>query len=118
MANATYKILGQGVPTTTTSTTLYTVGATSAYSGAVISSVHICNTTATAATAYLYVVKGAGTAGTTNAVLYGVPVPANSTITYTNGITLSNTAGTADFIVAGSGTSSALTFTVSGTEII
>ena len=118
MANATYKILGQGVPTTTTSTTLYTVGATSAYSGAVISSVHIANVTASAATAYLYVVKGGSTAGTANAVLYNVSVPANSTIAYTNGITLSNTAGTADFLVAGAGTASALTFTVSGTEII
>ena len=118
MAQATYKILGQGVPTTSTSTTLYTVGATSAYSGAVVSSVHIANTTATAATAYLYVVKGAGTAGTTNAVLYNVSVPPYSTISYTNGITLSNTAGTADFLVGGTGTSGALTFTVSGSEII
>jgi hypothetical protein len=110
-----YKILGQGVPTTSTSTTLYTVPSTSTQT--VISTVTICNTTSTAAGAYLYLVKGGATAGTTNALVYNSSIPANGTVTLTLGLTLSVTASTVDFIVGGSGTSGSLTFTVSGSEI-
>ena len=111
----TYKILGQGVPTTATSTTLYTVPNTSTQT--VISTVTICNTTGTAAGAYLYLIKGGATAGTTNALVYNSSIPANGTVTLTLGLTLSNTSSTVDFIVGGTATSGALTFTVSGSEI-
>jgi hypothetical protein len=111
----TYKILGQGVPTTSTSTTLYTVPNTSTQT--VVSTVTICNTSSSAAGAYLYLVKGGGSAGTTNALVYNTSILGNSTVTLTLGLTLSNTGGTADFIVGGTGTSGALTFTVSGSEI-
>ena len=111
----TYKILGQGVPTTSTSTTLYTVPNTSTQT--VISTVTICNTTTSPAGAYLYLVKGGGSAATTNALVYNSSIPANSTVTLTLGLTLSNTASVVDFIVGGTGTSGALTFTVSGSEI-
>jgi len=111
----TYKILGQGVPTTSTSTTLYTVPTTSTQT--VISTVTICNTTTSPATAYLYLVKGGATAGTTNALVYNSSLAANSTTTLTLGLTLSATASVVDFLVGGTGTSGALTFTVSGSEI-
>ena len=111
----TYKILGQGVPTTSTSTTLYTVPNTSTQT--VISTVTVCNTTATAAGAYLYLVKGGATAGTTNALVYNSTIPANGVANFTLGLTLSATAAVVDFLVGGSATSGALTFTVSGSEI-
>lgn len=111
----TYKILGQGVPTTTTSTALYTVPSTTTQT--VVSSVTVANTTASAAAAYLYVVKGGSTAATTNAVVYGASIPANSTASFTLGITLSNTASVVDFIQCGSGTSGSLTFQAFGSEI-
>ena len=110
-----YKILGQSVPTGTSSTTLYTVPNTS--TNTVVSSVSICNTTSAPATAYLYVVRGGGTAGTSNAVLFNVTVPAESSTTYSNGITISNTSGVVDFIVCGTDTSGALTFQAWGSEI-
>lgn len=109
------KILGQGVPTTSTSTTLYTVPNTSTQT--VVSTVVIANTTGTAAAAYLYVVKGGGTAGTSNAIMYNVSVAGQDSTAVTIGATLSNTAGTPDFIVAGSGTSGSLTFTAFGSEV-
>lgn len=111
----TYKILGQGVPTSTNSTTLYTVP--NATTNTIISTVTICNTTGSAAAAYLYCVKGGFVAGTANAIIYGASVPANTTLTFTVGLTLSNTSSVADFLVGGTGTSGALTFTVSGSEI-
>ena len=111
----TYKILGQGVPTTTTSTTLYTVPNTSTQT--VVSTVVISNTTGTAASAYLYAVKGGSTAGTSNAIMYNVAVAAQDSTAVTIGATLSNTAGVVDFIVCGSGTSGSLTFTAFGSEI-
>lgn len=114
MPNA-YKILGQGVPTGTTSTTLYTVPNTS--TSTVVGTVSICNTTAGPVNAYLYVVKGGSTAGTSNAVMYKVKVPAETTTTFSGGITLSNTSGTVDFIVCGSDVSGALTFQAWGSEI-
>jgi hypothetical protein len=109
------KILGQGVPTTTTSTTLYTVPNNSTQT--TIPDVVICNVSANPAGAYLYAVKGGGTAGTTNAVAYGFTVAANSTITLNLSATLSNTAGVVDFLVCGSSVSAALTFTAFGSEI-
>lgn len=114
MATTTYKILGQGVPTTTTSTALYTVGATSTQ--AIVSTVVICNVTSTPAAAYLYAVKGGSTAGTANALLYGGLIPANGTVTLTLGVTLGG--GALDFIQCGSGTSGSLTFTVFGSETV
>lgn len=110
----TIKIMGQGVPTTTTSTTLYTVPNNSTQSS--IPDVVVCNVTASPAAAYLYAVKGGGTAGTSNAIAYGFNVPANSTITLNLSITLSNTSGVVDFLVCGSSVASALTFTAFGSE--
>lgn len=111
----TYKILGQGVPTTSTSTTLYQVPNTS--TSTIVSTINIANTTGASANAFLYVVKGGGSAGTSNAIAYSVACPANSTTSFTLGITLSSTSGTVDSIVCGSGTSGSLTFQAFGSEI-
>jgi hypothetical protein len=110
----TYKILGQSVPTTTTNGTLYTVPNTSTQT--VVSSITVCNTSNAGADAYLYVVKGGGTAGTANAIIYDVTLDAFSTTTLTLGITLSNTSSVVDSIVCGSGTASSLTFQAFGSE--
>jgi hypothetical protein len=110
----TYKILGQAVPTTTTNGTLYTVPSTSTQT--VVSSITVCNTSNAGADAYIYVVKGGSTAGTSNAIMYGVSLDALSTTTLTLGLTLSNTSSVVDFIACGSGTASSLTFQAFGSE--
>lgn len=112
-----YKILGtQAAPTTNGSGTAAASGnyVVPASTSAVVSTIAICNTTASAATAYLYAVPSGGTSGTGNAVVYGATVSANSTATFTLGITLA--AGSA--LVYGSGTSGALTFSAFGSEIV
>jgi hypothetical protein len=105
-----YKVLGQAAPSTTANTDVYTVA-----SGrmAVISSIVICNTTATAATYNVYQRIAGATASTANAIVYGATVPANTTNTIEVKITL----GATDVITVASGTGSALTYTVNGSEI-
>ena len=112
----TYKILGQGTPTTTNGTTLYTVPSTTTQT--VVSTVTICNTSTAPTGAYLYVGKGSAAASTSNALIYNSSIQPNTTVTVTIGLTLSNTASVVDNIYCGSSTSSGnLTFTLSGSEI-
>jgi hypothetical protein len=109
----TYKILGQVLPTTTTNpygTLLYTVPASTS---TVVSSITVTNVTSTPAAAYVYAGKAGATGSTSNALLYGTTVPANSTLTFTLGVTLATT----DTLAIGTGTASALTFQAFGSEI-
>lgn len=111
----TYKILAQSAPTTTGSGVAAASGqyVVPALTSTVVSTITVCNTTATAANAYLYAVPSAGTSATGNAIVYASPVPGNSTVTFTLGITLA--AGGA--LIFGSGTSGSLTFQAFGSEI-
>jgi hypothetical protein len=83
----------------------------------VVSSIVIANVSGTEAKAYLYVTKGSASAGTANALVYGLAVPANGTASFTLGLTLSNTTSVVDTIKCGSETSGALTFQAFGSEI-
>lgn len=85
---ATYKVLGQSNPSATTATTLYTCGAAS---GAVISTITVCNQAASAGT-YRIAVRPAGAAlAAQHYVAYDVTIAANDTTAVTLGITLANT---------------------------
>jgi len=48
-----------------------------------VKDIDICNTTATSATASVYLVGNSATAGTTNALLYNVTIPAYSNMQWT-----------------------------------
>lgn len=105
-----YKILGQQRPSDTNATDIYTVPASTQ---AVISSILICNTTSSAATFSVFQRVSTQTAGEANAIAFDQNIPANSTTTIEAKLTLSST----NVLSVKSGTSSALTFTVNGSEI-
>jgi hypothetical protein len=84
----TYKVLGQSNPSATTATTLYTVPSATA---SIVSTVTICNQTATAGT-YRVAVRPAGASlAAQHYVAYDVSLPGNATDTLTLGITLATT---------------------------
>ena len=99
--------LGQAAITTGV-TTLYTVPANTR---TLLKEFSIANTTAAAINVRVFLVPSAGTAGTSNAFLYDVPVPANNALQY-NGIDVLN-AG--DFIQI-QAVSTGLTIIASGGE--
>lgn len=106
----TYKILGQAAPSSTANANLYTVpSATSA----IVSTLTIVNTTTTAATARVFARIAGAAAATSNAIIYDATIQANSTASFTLGMTLATT----DIITVQTGTSNALTFTAFGSEI-
>ena len=109
MATA-YKIIGQSAPANTSNADLYTVPAATS---AIVSTISITNTTATAANATVYIRKAGASAAASNALVYTQSVPAYSTVTYTNGITLATT----DVITINTATASALTFQAFGSEL-
>jgi ATP-dependent protease ClpP protease subunit len=107
---ATYKVLGQALPTNTSSTTLYTVpSATSA----IVSTISVTNVTGTAATYRVYVVQSGGSVGLGNALVYDATAKANSMTALTLGVALS----TGDAIHVASGTGNAITFQAFGSEV-
>lgn len=110
MATSTYKILGQSAPTTTSNADLITVGASKSQ---IVSTLNVANTTATAATARVFARIAGAAAAAGNALLYDVSIPANSSASFTLGITLAAT----DVITVQTGTANALTFTAFGTEL-
>ena len=105
-----YKILGQASPANTSNANLYTVPT---LTQSVTSTIAIANTTASSATARIFVRINGAAAAASNAILFDSSVPGNSTITMTLGITLN--AG--DIITVRSGTANALTFHAFGNEI-
>ena len=105
-----YKVLGQAAPANTSNANLYTVPASTS---AIVSTLVIANTTATAATADVFVRIAGAAAAASNAILYDASIPANSTATFTLGMTLATT----DIITIQTGTANALTFTAFGSEI-
>jgi len=109
MASA-YKILGQAAPANTSNADLFTVPASHSY---VVSSLVVTNTTTTAATARAFARIAGATAAASNAMLYDVSVPANSTATFSLGMTFAAT----DVLTIQTGTSNALTFTAFGSDV-
>jgi len=82
------KVLGQVNPSATTATTLYTVPSAKS---AVVSSLTICNQTATAATFRIAVRPAGATLAALHYVAYDVTVGASDTTALTLGITLATT---------------------------
>jgi len=104
-----YKVLGQAAPADTNNANLITVGAGKSQ---VISTLVVANTTATAATCRVFARIAGAAAAASNAVLYDTSIPANSTASFTLGISLAAT----DILTVRSGTANALTFTAFGME--
>jgi len=104
-----YKILGQSAPSATTETDLYTVPAATE---AVISSLIVCNRSASDATYRISVAADGATTANAQYLAYDVTVGASDSTTLTLGITINATdvvrvyASTAD-----------LTFSAFGSEI-
>ena len=108
MATA-YKVLGQSNPSATTNTTLYTVpSATSA----VVSSIVICNQTASAATYRIAVRPAGASVASQHWIVYGATVAASDSTVLTIGATLATT----DVITVYASTAN-LSFTAFGSEI-
>jgi hypothetical protein len=105
-----YKILAQAQPAAATNTDLFTA---MAGTNVVVSTMTITNVTGTAGVARVYVRQTGATAGTDNALMYGVPVAANSVNAFTLGLTLDEN----DVITVYSTNGSDLTFQLFGSEI-
>lgn len=104
-----YKVLGQSNPAANTNSALYTVPfATSA----VISTVTVCNQSATPAWFNLAVQPAGATLANKHYVNFNTPVPGNDTLSLTLGITLSST----DILSCNANTST-VSFNVFGSEI-
>lgn len=108
MANS-YKVLGQSNPVAITATTLYTVPAARS---AVVSTIQVCNTAATASTYRIAVRIGGASLTTSQYIAYDVNSPANAVTSFTLGLTLATT----DVITVYS-SSANLVFSAFGTEI-
>ena len=83
-----YKVLGQSNPAANTLTTIYTVPNVTS---TVISTIAICNQSATAATFSIAVQPRGGAIAANSYVNYNTPLPGNDTITLTIGMTMGNT---------------------------
>lgn len=99
--------LGQAAITTGV-TTLYTVPASTR---ALLKEFSIANTTAAAINVRVFLVQSGGTAGTANAFLYDVSVPANNALQY-DGVQVMNAGETIQVQAASAG----LTITASGAQ--
>jgi hypothetical protein len=104
-----YKVLGQSNPAANTNTALYTVPANTS---TVISTVTICNQSATSAWFNLAVQPAGAALANKHYVNFNTPVPGNDTVSLTLGITLGNT----DILSCNANTST-VSFNVFGSEI-
>ena len=104
-----YKVLGQSNPAATTNTTLYTVpSATSA----VVSSIVICNQTASAATYRIAVRPAGASVSAQHWIVYGATVAASDSTVLTLGLTLATTD-----VITVYASSANLSFSAYGSEI-
>lgn len=110
MAN-TFKVLGQAAPTDTANVNLYTVPSGTA---AVVSTLHVANTTTDPATCRIFVRVLGASAVAGNALTWDVELAGNSLLALTEGISLS--AG--DIVTVRSSVANALTFQLFGSEIV
>lgn len=108
----TYAILGQSAPADTNNADLFSVTTAHNY---VVSTIAVCNTTSSAATCRVFARKAGASAAASNALVYDAPIPANTTVSFTLGVTLNGTVG--DILTVRSGTANALTFTAFGSDV-
>lgn len=105
----TYKVLGQSNPAATTSTALYTVPAVTQ---AIVSTLTVCNQSATDATFRVSISVNGATLSAKEYIAYDSTVRGNGFISFTLGISL----GAAD-VIRVYGSSANLSFSAFGTEI-
>lgn len=105
----TYKNLGQSAPAATTPADLYTVPSLTA---AVVSSITVCNRSATATTFRVSVAPAGAATVDAHYIWYDIPIPGNETFIATVGLTLATT----DVIRVYAGAAT-LSFHAYGTEI-
>ena len=105
----TYSTLGQSNPSATTQTTLYTCPASTQ---TVVSSLVVCNQAATSATYRLAIRKNAATLDASMYIVYDATIAANSTVSYTLGITVD-----ASDLITVYASSATMSFTAFGSEI-
>lgn len=108
----TYAILGQSAPANTSNADLFSVTSAHNY---IVSTIAVCNTTTSASTCRIFARKAGASAAASNALVYDTLIPANSTVSFTLGVTLNGTAG--DVVTVRTGTANALTFTAFGSDI-
>ena len=105
----TYKVLAQSAPSATTNTDVYTVGAGKQ---AIISTITICNRSATAATYRIALRPDAATLANSHYIAYDVALAANDTTALTLGITCD-----ASDVVTAYASTADLTFSLFGSEV-
>ena len=105
----TYKVLGQVNPAATTATTLYTVPAAT---NTVVSTIVVCNQTATAATFRIAVRPAGATLAAIHYVAYDVTVGASDSTALTLGLTLAATD-----VITVYGSTATLSFNAYGSEV-
>lgn len=106
---STYKVLAQSAPSATTNTDAYTVGSGKS---AVVSTITVCNRSATAATYRIAIRPLGATLANQHYIAYDATVPANDTINLTIGVTLAAT----DVVTVYASTAN-LSFNLFGAEI-
>lgn len=105
----TYKVLGQSNPAATTATTLYTAPASTS---TVVSTVVICNQSATPTT-FRIAIRPAGAAlAAQHYLAYDAPLAANDMLAFTLGVTLATT----DVVTVYAGTAT-VSFSAFGSEL-
>jgi hypothetical protein len=105
----TYKVLAQSAPSATTNTDVYTVGAGKQ---AIISTITICNRSASAATYRIALRPDGATIANSHYIAYDVALAANDTTALTLGITCD-----ASDVVTVYASTADLTFSLFGSEV-
>jgi hypothetical protein len=81
----TYKVLGQSAPSATTNTDVYTVGSGKQTT---ISTITVCNRSASAATYRIAVRPNGATLANEHYIAYDAPINSNDSVTWTIGMTV------------------------------
>jgi hypothetical protein len=81
----TYKVLGQSAPSATTNTDVYTVGSGKQTT---ISTITVCNRSATIATYRIAVRPNGATIANEHYIAYDAPIGSNDSVTWTIGMTV------------------------------
>lgn len=105
----TYKVLAQSAPSATTNTDVYTVGAGKS---AIISTITICNRSASAATYRIALRPDGAAIANSHYIAYDVALAANDTTALTLGITCD-----ASDVVTVYASTADLTFSLFGSEV-
>jgi hypothetical protein len=104
-----YKVLGQSAPSATTATTLYTVPAATE---AIVSTITVCNRSATAGSFRLAIRPNGASLANEHYIAYDVPLAGNETQSFSLGVTVDAT----DVVTVYASTAN-MSFNAYGTEI-